>query len=261
MLTIRREQVDVFRKALRCSFENEMVAHLTEFSPPLFSTVKEGQLRKAIRRGLDSADGYGFNFRGPVRLYLELMLLFGSSFDTDPQYPWAREILSDPDSDPQMQRAVQLYDRARDYRRHVAGARDSYRLSALKEIAVLARRPLAVPRGDVVPSMLWEMARVYPQKAAYVGEDRLEILIGEGIDVARKRGLSTLPEVALTVLLMFAFGHGCFDDPLCAWMVPAVDMPHSAVPLDLAGLPERKPSIWREQVLGYIEEGVKRELS
>ena len=93
MLVIRSEQrggVQGGGVSAEAFFEKEMVSPpFREFSPPLFKAVGEEQMRKAIRFGIGRADSYGFTFRGPVRLYLELMLLFGSHFDTDPQYPWA----------------------------------------------------------------------------------------------------------------------------------------------------------------------------
>ena len=59
--------------------------------------IRKEQMRKAIHFGTGQTFSHGFNFRGPVRLYLELMVLFGSHFDTDPQYPWAARILADHD--------------------------------------------------------------------------------------------------------------------------------------------------------------------
>lgn len=73
------------------------------------NTVGDEQMLKAVRFGITQARNHGFTFRGPVQLYLELMLLFGSYFDTDPQYPWAAAILARQDSGSQMQRAEQLY--------------------------------------------------------------------------------------------------------------------------------------------------------
>src|ERR1043165_9279855 len=95
MLVIRKEQIDVLTGSMLQGFEDEMVEHLAEFSPPLFAVIKEEQMRKAGRFGFDKCDKYGFTLRGPMRLYLEMMLLFGSHFDTDPQYSWATEILLD----------------------------------------------------------------------------------------------------------------------------------------------------------------------
>jgi hypothetical protein len=111
-MIIRREQMQALGQAALRAFEDEMVVHLADFSPPLFRAVKEDQLRIAIRLGIARAGEYGITFRGPIRLYLELMLLFGSHFDTDPQYPWATEILKDQAHGLQMQRAERLRKRA-----------------------------------------------------------------------------------------------------------------------------------------------------
>jgi len=248
--------MEVFRGAALRSFQDEMVVHLAEFSPPLFRAVKEDHLRKAIWTGMNRSDDYGFNFRGPVRLYLELMLLFGSSFDTDPQYPWAGEILKDRDSVPQMQRAERLYERTRDYRKQVTGPNDAYTLSALRSIAAFARQPLLpVSASDFVPSMLREIARVYPEKTAYVGDDRLKMLIDEGIATARNYGFSTVRAVALTIVLMFAFGHGCFDDPLYPWIARTLDDEHITDPTARAKRLKTKALTWLDHVLGYFDEG------
>ena len=87
MLQIRFDQMKVFEEAAWLHFEDEMVVHSREFSPKLCAVLGEEQLRVALRQAIKRAGGYGFTFRGPVRLYIELMFLFGSHFDTDPQYP------------------------------------------------------------------------------------------------------------------------------------------------------------------------------
>lgn len=254
MLVIRPEQVQVFQGAALRSFEDEMVAHLAEFSPPLFKTIKEDQLRKAIRFGIARASDYGITFRGPVRLYLELMLLFGSHFDTDPQYPWAAEVLADQDSGPQMTRAEKLYERTRDYREKVAGPEDAYAQKALRGISVWARQPLWFSSDGFVPAMLQELADAYPQKAAYVGEDRLKLLIREGIDGARSHEFTTVRGVALSVVLMFAFGHGCFDDLLYPWIARTIEDDAITDSAARAKRLETKALTWLDHVLASSEQ-------
>ena len=77
-MRIRSEQITALENAMARRFQDEMVAHLAEFSPPLFRVIKEDQMREAVRFGIQKAGQYGFTLRGPIRLYLELMLLFGS---------------------------------------------------------------------------------------------------------------------------------------------------------------------------------------
>jgi|PlaIllAssembly_1097288.scaffolds.fasta_scaffold24793_4 hypothetical protein len=257
MQVIRREQMDVFRAAALRSFEDEMVEHLAGFSPPLFKTVGEEQMRKAIRLGMERADGHGFTYRGPVRLYLELMLLFGSHFDTDPQYPWANDILTKRDSLSQMQRAERLYDTTMDYREKVAGPEDAYALQALRNVAAFARQPLTISADDFIPAMLREIALIYPEKAAYVGDQSLSALIRKAVDGARIQRFSTIRGMALVVVLMIAFGHGCGADPLYPWIARTLRDEAITDAETRAKRLEKKALTWLEHVLTNYEKGVE----
>ncbi|MEO8130078.1 MAG: hypothetical protein ABI822_23445 [Bryobacteraceae bacterium] len=252
-MIIRSDQMREFSEAASRSFEDEMVAHLAQFSPPLFNAIKGEQLRLAIRFGIPRAARYGITFRGPIRFYLELMLLFGCHFDTDPQYPWIAEILKDRIADDQMKRASLLYERTRNYRQTVGGPDDQYTLRALRDISMLARQPLPFSAANLVPGMLREMSRVYPEKCNYVGEDRLKLLIRAGMATAEAYGFSSDRAVALPVVLMFAFGHGCFNDLLYPWIAKTVQDRGITDPEGRARRLEKKSSTWLDHVLGYFD--------
>jgi len=217
MLTIRKEQMDSFRSSALQAFENDMVIHLAEFSPKLFTTVKEEQMRKVIRFGMNHADVYGFNFKGPVRLYLELMMLFGSHFGTDPQYPWANEILADTNT-PQMERAQQLYQHTCDYHQQVNGSGNDHTLRGIRNIAHFVEQPLTITEDNFITDVLNQMILIYPEKTAYIGNEQLETLIKEGIATAYKYDISMLRGRVWIIILMSAFGHGCHDDLLYTWI-------------------------------------------
>ena len=253
MLVIRTEQMEMFKEEAGRTFEGEMVAHLAEFSPPLFKAIGEQQMLQVVQFGISQAESYGFTFRGPVRLYLELMLLFGSYFDTDPQYPWAAEILANRDVDSQMQRAEQIYERTMDYRKKVAGPDDAYTLRALRNLRMLAQQPLQLSSENFVPAMRQEIARVYPQKAAYVGAEGIDALIRKGIGGARKQQFSTAQGVSLVIILMFAFGHGCGADPLYPWIGRTLRDERIIDPEARAKRLETKALTWLEHVLAYFD--------
>ena len=107
MLKIRPTQMIVFEKASLRRFEDEMVVHSKEFTPRLYEVLGEEQLRVALRQAMKRADTYGFTNRGPIRLYIELMFLYGSDFDTDPQYPAIGKVLKAPGD--QMKRAEETF--------------------------------------------------------------------------------------------------------------------------------------------------------
>lgn len=255
MLVIRREQMEVFRQAIRTAFENEMVGHSKAFSPRLCEVLGEEQLRVALCRVMDRADGYGLTNRGPVRLFIELMFLFGSAFDTDPQYPWAAQILHAADD--QMQRAERLYENTLEYQDKVSGPNAANTRKALKDLAVLARQPFPFASHDFVASMLQAMTRVFPQKAAYIGAEGLQALIREGSTEARRYGFLTVRGEALLVALMFAFGHGCTDDPLYPWIARTLQDDKITDPVARAERLARKAVTWLEHVVASFPAGAQ----
>lgn len=216
MLRIRKEQMKVFEGAALQTFEDEMMAHGRQFSPKMCEIIGDEYLRLAVHDGIERSFSYGFTNRGPARFFIEMMFILGGHFDTDPQYPWAGEILRDSQID-QMKRSESMYEKVKDYLEKVCGPKNANVRKALEVLLAKARRPIPFSLNDV-PAMIEEMTRVYPQKAAYIGAEALEGLIFEGRNKAKESGFTTERGQVLTVVLMFAFGHGCTNDPLYPWI-------------------------------------------
>ena len=94
MLKIRSEQISVFEIAAVRNFEDRMLAHLKDFAPNHSKILSDDELRVVIRYGMKKAEDHGFTSERSIRIYTELILMLGSSFDTDPQLPWAEELLN-----------------------------------------------------------------------------------------------------------------------------------------------------------------------
>ena len=254
MLKIREEQMKVFEAAALRSFEDEMAAHARKFSPRLCEILGDEQLHAALRHAMRKASAdYGFTNRGPMRLYIDLIFLFGSRFDTDPQYPKLGKILNDPDD--QMRRADGIYHEILDYMETVAGPDSANVHKALEFLAALKHKPVALTPDSFDADMVREMARAFPQKAAYVGDDGLAKLIRKARTEAKEYGFPTLRGVALLAILKFAFGHGCTDDPLYPWISATlrdekiVDSEARAMRL------ENKAMTWLDHVLTRLRKG------
>jgi hypothetical protein len=252
MLQIREEQMAVFEQAALRRFEDEMVVHSKDFSPRLCDVIGEEQLRVALRRAMARAGRYGFTYRGPIRLFIELMFLFGSAFDTDPQYPWAGKILHA--SHDQMQRAEQLCDKTLDYQEKVSGPDAANTRKALDQLSILARQPATAPTGDFVRNALQEISRVFPQKAAYIGEEGLKGLIDEARTEAWKYRFPAGRGETLLVVLMFAFGHRCTDDRLYPWIARTLKDERIIEPAARAERLRKKAVTWLDHVLARPRE-------
>jgi len=213
--------MQVFENLALATFERSMVAHLREFSPPLTATLSETQLLDFVRFGISCAKQDGFTLQGPVRLYLETMLLLGSKFSDDPQYPWAKTAIQTHEGgdEDELNRATRLYEHLMAYRASVNGPEDSHTLAALRKLEHFASSPILYRRDNLEDSLIADMADVYPQKLQYVGEWAVRDLLKKGISTAAQVGLGAeVRSIVLVCVLMFAFGHECVRDPLYPWI-------------------------------------------
>ena len=200
-----------FEQAALRRFEDEMVVHSKDFSPELCEIIGEGQLRVALRQAMARAARYGFTYRGPIRLFIEMMFLCGSAFDTHRQYPALGEVLAFFHD--QMHRAEQIHEGFLDYLERVSGPGAENVRKALRDLSIFARKPVTdSSANNFVAGMLQEMARIFPQ-GGDVGDEALTALIHEGVAEAREVWLRHGPRRGMVVVLMFAFGHGCTYDP------------------------------------------------
>jgi len=96
VLTIRKQQLQVFEQHALAHFEERALAHLRSAIPVDYARVGETAARHSIRSALRKSKLYGFTNEFEVLTFLNLMYLVGLDFDEDPAHPWARDILTDP---------------------------------------------------------------------------------------------------------------------------------------------------------------------
>jgi len=223
MWTIRQEQTEAFRQHHLQKFEDQMVVHLQKFAPRHWQVIGEPTGREVIRLGIEQAKKYGFTNRGPVRFYLELMFMFGSYFDADPQYPWVRAVLCDPEPVDQMVRADRLFDAMNEYVAKVPGQKHKHFIEALKRLSRTNVEEVAKPGVPLDESAAQELRTIYPQACDYLGEPTVRRLIQQGFDLARAYGLNSSRGTLLMAGLTVFMGHNFPEDPLCGWISRRLD--------------------------------------
>jgi hypothetical protein len=223
MLRTSESQMGLLRASAREAFVKEMAAHLARFALHHHRVIGEDGLRTVVLFGLDRAAVHGFTWRGPVRLYLELMFIFGSRFDTDPQLPsWAAEVLRDRDTC-QMERARTLYEGVMNYLDQVAGEEDRHAAAALSRLARFAGTPPPVREVQLADDDLFGLMRsVYPEKYEYLGKAPHRALIAEAKRLAAAESVASVRGHTLFCLLMFSMGHRFHDDPQYPWIERAL---------------------------------------
>ncbi|WP_437668809.1 hypothetical protein [Sorangium sp. So ce131] len=233
-------------------FEDEMVIHLHRFAPRHAAVIGDEWVRRTIRLGVERARAYGVTNPGLLRFYVELMFMFGSMFDTDPLQPWAGAILKDPSIPDEASRVDRLYDAMLSYLDNVDPER-TLSLQALRNLRHLLREDPPVAALRVEEVALDTMARVYPQRCAYLGEPLLRRLIRRGAETAGRYDLGTDRGVVLITGMMFGIGHGCAEDPLFPWVQATLhDTAIKSAERRVARL-HKRVAIYLERALEYLE--------
>jgi len=93
MLTIRKEQVKVLEDGMARQFELKMMDHLRQKFPSETEKKEDDELLGEIRQGVRTSGKYGISAEYDVARYMEYMMMYGLSFDTDPKWDWAGKIL------------------------------------------------------------------------------------------------------------------------------------------------------------------------
>ena len=225
MLIIRPAQMKAFAEAALRQFEQHMVVHFKKFAARHCEAIGERLLRQAIRLGVERGAEYGFTNRGPVQFYCELMFMYGSDFDIDPQYPWAAATLKDSTFTDQMAKAVSLYAAAMEYTDIVAGPNYTYTKEAARRMRRIEYEQLIQYGPHFEDDMLVQIDGIYPQKVEWFGERKTRQLIAYGQTLPDKLSLNSRRGAAFCVVAMFALGHGFGHDPLFPWIARTLNNP------------------------------------
>lgn len=251
MLRIGEDQLAAFRTSAWQAFEDEMIEHAQEFSPTLTSVIGKEQTRRAVREMIGFADEQGFALCGPIRLCIELMLMCGSGFAFDPQYPGIGKALRGGGSE--MARAKRMQSAHDRYIDAVVGLGNANVLKALQTLASLRPELFAFEETNLGRDLAAMVYDVFPQRAAYMGEGAVMQLVTLGRNEAVIRGIPSLRGQTLMVALMCGFGCGCASDPLYPWIRDTLGDERIADTDSRIQRLERKALTWLNHVLGRFE--------
>lgn len=228
-------------------FDQEMQAHLARFAPLVHAHVGDAGIAAVVRHGVQAAERLGLTRRGPVRLYLEMMTMFGSGFVKDPQYGALAEILYL--DIPDMQRADLLAAAVETYAAVVTGPDNANLWAACLRLQQFHD----LPDPDAYPTEFDAMAAVFgdifPQKLVHMGRRAFGRLTHRARGASlRLRTADRRSEWTLLGLMLF-FGHGCFDDPQYPWIGAALRNRSPVDPDASVTHLERKARIWLDAAL------------
>lgn len=254
-MIIREAQIKALEAAAARNFGGELAEHCKEFSPHLTKTLDEKQLKAAVETGIERAATHKLDLRGPVRFYVDLMIVFGSGFDSDPQYPWIAEAFAKDEELDQMSRMEAIHESSQDYLGYVDGPDNVHTLKALGDLSVRMRSGIKFPERHLGTFTLDLFKEIHPRKFDRTGEDALKTLWAESTELGREKYQFNTPRsLALMAVLGFAFGHHFHSDPFLPWIKRTLDEKEYDDPERRAEDLERRALIWLDAVLENAKE-------
>ena len=114
MLTIRREQTEVFRQERLRTFLDSMVPFVSQYFPQQCQQLGDKRIREFVRYGIARARSYGITRKRDVCQYVCLMFIFGGDFDRDGRLKSLQQALQNATIRQNSERMInQLYAAAR----------------------------------------------------------------------------------------------------------------------------------------------------
>lgn len=255
MLTLRPDQLQSLEQDRILSFELEMSEHARAFSPRHCEILGQSGVRAVVQLAMQRSQRHGFTYRGPIRLFLELVFMLGSDFDTDPLFPWAAEILADRKIPDQMGRADRLYHRSGEYFDETAGPKSLLARRALHALGRAREESLPVGGSTFATAMIARFERIYPEKCRYVGEPALRKMVERAVQMASELNLGTDAGAVLVSALTFTVGHGFASDPCLPWIKKTLDDPKTTDPAERVARLWSRCSIYLDRALEHLEKG------
>jgi hypothetical protein len=216
---VRKDQMEALDLL---GLEGHLLDHLRRFARDHVEAIDNDSLRQFVRLGIRRAASFGWEKRGPVEFFLEVMVMLGSEFHTDPQYPWAAATLGA--SMGEMAGADHLHAEVMKYYDAVLGPGLCYEVEAIQRLLASdyasGHRLSGTDESGIYRLFEW----AFPQKYCFVGTPAIGALIAEAQEVCARLGIQETG-LALVAGTLFCFGHGCFSDPQYPWIVASTQVP------------------------------------
>lgn len=210
-------------KMAKENFLNEIMPYLQRNYSYICQYTPNHELREYLYSLVEQAEEIGFTQRGPVRFFVDMTIVLGSNFITDPSYYWISQFLEEHQSLDQLEMSMLLHKKVNHYLNQVMS--DEYqRWKQIKEnLLFLINQNKQEPEYTFYITgfeeyILRKLALIYPEKYHLLSEEALAHFVLQAREKAQQNySFRGSKEELFVIVLMFIFGHEFDQTPLLAW--------------------------------------------
>lgn len=198
------KQVEILKEISYEKFVIEVMSHWKTAFPSILLRGDERIFYRYIREGIVLANKYGYSQRGPVRLYLDLMIISGVNFEKDPLFQWMNTEKGLSTS--QIESSVYLHSKLRDYIDAVYGKNNVFINESKVRFKELNSKNLPVGANGDKHEVHELLKCIHPQRYNFSGFDAIESLIYISSEYCDRYKLKNERHRSYVTLIMFLFG-------------------------------------------------------
>ena len=218
MLKVTPEQMGRMHRVAAEFYVEELIDHARLTTPLALEFAGLENLRLSLRRVIRHAEELGLSTRGPVRLYADLALLFGTRVGDDPFHPWIREATDPAAGESEEVRGERLYQATLQYFAEVITPEEDRMARALQRLAQFDPGSAFASRRDVETRMPEVMNLLYPAKLRRALPNAAQQLGHLHAVIAESGPAQSAALSGWIACLKLFFGHHADRDPLYPWI-------------------------------------------
>ncbi|CDM88585.1 hypothetical protein [Xenorhabdus bovienii] len=205
-IEFNEEQCNKLKNYSINTYIDELVAHCNESYPYLEMQLGKEGLKTVLTDAIEKTKNAGFDQRGPVQFYIDMLILFGAGFQTDPPYSWVKELLDNHTHLGQLERITLLYHDLTRYLNEVHGEQDEHLKTSLLKLQSINIEGLNVQWNTYESNVDALLNSLYPQKYRYIKQNSVKKIIQFGVEKSGQYGMKNANESAFLTLIMFLLG-------------------------------------------------------
>ena len=213
------DQVDVLKKIAIESYIDEIVEHCGIIFPKLIPLYMKEEFYSYVQQGIILAEQAGYTQRGPVRLYIDAMIIFGSGFEREPLFHSLK--IKEKRQPSQIERSMNLYALLNDYIEKVYGENGCFFKKSFEMFENFSAKAFPVNISYSNEGLHELLMGIYPQRYDFAGYNAVNDLIAVLDGVCEKYKIKRLNHRLYLALIMFLFGCSFEQDVFRGHLITA----------------------------------------
>ncbi|HDS9666665.1 TPA: hypothetical protein QH882_003833 [Klebsiella variicola] len=197
-------QVNMLKKVSAENYISEIIEHCEIMFPLLIPLQKKDDFRSCIQQSIVFAKKAGYTQRGPVRLYIDMMIILGSDFGREPLFQ-SLKIKYQKDL-PQIERSLSLYTLLNDYIAKVYGEDGCFFKKSFEIFKGFSAEDFTVKISSSNAGLHELLRGVYPQRYDFAGYNAVNDLIAVLDEACETYKVKRLYHRLYLALIMLLFG-------------------------------------------------------